>query len=393
MKKLSLIVVVLLACYTLTFAQEKGKAEPADKRWEIGINAGVANFTGEYNMYNEARWNHFNHWDSDLNFGFGALMKKNISHVFALEAAWNYSNLTGSWTWNTPVKPGFKTEVNEVDLNTVWNLNNLFSKNKFDRKFYWYAKLGVGATHLWKKGVADESLGDEHWKFPTIPLGTGVAFRLSDNVNFNLGTQWSWVNTDRLDGRATFMGTPGGISRSPDKLLPDVFGTKLYTYAGISYVFGKKKKPAPVVEIPKPEPKPEPLPEPKPEPKPEVKVEKPAVIGNVYKVYFAFDKWDLNNQSIADLELLSKDMIENPSVNVEIKSHTDSRGPGSYNMKLSEKRGKSVIDYLTGKGISLSRVNAQAFGESQLVNKCADGVPCTKAEHALNRRTESIVIE
>ena len=62
-------------------------------------------------------------------------------------------------------------------------------------------------------------------------------------------------------------------------------------------------------------------------------------------------------------------------------------------MKLSEKRGKSVIDYLVSKGISASRVNAQAFGETQPVNKCVDGVPCTKAEYAANRRTESIVIE
>jgi len=62
-------------------------------------------------------------------------------------------------------------------------------------------------------------------------------------------------------------------------------------------------------------------------------------------------------------------------------------------MKLSEKRGKSVIDYLVSKGVNASRVNAQAFGETQLVNKCADGVRCTKDEHAANRRTETIVIE
>jgi len=124
-----------------------------------------------------------------------------------------------------------------------------------------------------------------------------------------------------------------------------------------------------------------------------VKVVKPAVIGNVYKVYFAFDKWNLDNQSITDLDKLAKDMNENPTVNVEIKSHTDCRGPASYNMKLSEKRGKSVIDYLVSKGISTSRINAQAFGETQPVNKCVDGVPCTKAEFAANRRTETIVIE
>ena len=48
---------------------------------------------------------------------------------------------------------------------------------------------------------------------------------------------------------------------------------------------------------------------------------------------------------------------------------------------------------LVSKGISTSRINAQAFGETQLVNKCKDGVPCTEAEHGLNRRTETVVIE
>ncbi|NEW83686.1 MAG: OmpA family protein [Mariniphaga sp.] len=391
MKKLSLSVVVLFACYALTFAQDKAKSEPADKRWEIGINAGVANFAGEYNMFKDARFHHFNFWKSDMDFGFGALVKKNFSHVFAAELGWNYTNLTGTWKYLgwTNIQP-FKTEVNEYDLNTVWNLNNLFAKNKFDRKIYWYAKLGVGATHIWKKSGDALINNNDNWK-PTIPIGTGVAFRLNDNIKLNIGTQWSWVNTDKMDGHITTVGA-GNIKVG--NTLPDIFETKLYTHVGLSYAFGKKtKKAEPVVEAPKPEPKPELKPEPKPEPKPEVVVVKPAVIGNVYKVYFGFDKWNLNNEATSDLDKLAKDMNENPTVDVEIKSHTDSRGPSSYNMKLSEKRGKSVIDYLVSKGISASRVNAQAFGETQPVNKCVDGVPCTKAEYAANRRTETIVIE
>jgi len=161
--------------------------------------------------------------------------------------------------------------------------------------------------------------------------------------------------------------------------------------AGIALKLGRGHKiVAPVVEAPLPEAKPTPKPEPKPEP---VMVVKPSVIGNVYKVYFGFNQWNLDARSTADLDILAKDMTENPAVNVEIKSHTDSRGPKSYNMKLSEKRGKSVIDYLAGKGIGASRVSANAYGETQPVNKCADGVPCTKAEYAVNRRTEVIIID
>jgi len=163
--------------------------------------------------------------------------------------------------------------------------------------------------------------------------------------------------------------------------------------AGIALKLGSGHKIAkPVVVEPIPEAKPEPKPEPAPAPAPVVVV-KPAVIGNVYTVYFAFDKWNLDNQATSDLDRLAKDMNDYQTVSVEIKSHTDSRGPENYNMKLSEKRGSAVIEYLATKGINGSRVNAQAFGETQLLNKCKDGVICTKAEHAVNRRTESIIIE
>ena len=69
MKKLSLSVVTLLMCFASTFAQEKPKSEPYNA-WEVGVNVGVANFAGEYNMYKDARFNHFNHWKSDMNLGF-----------------------------------------------------------------------------------------------------------------------------------------------------------------------------------------------------------------------------------------------------------------------------------------------------------------------------------
>ena len=388
MKKLIFGIVALFICNALTFAKEKGKAKPY-KKWELGINAGAGIFTGEFNMYKEARFNHFNHWKSDFVFDYGASAKKNFSHVFALEVAWNYSELSGSWKYDARAIRDFKTQVIQTDLNSVWNLSNLFSTNKFDRKLYMYAKLGVGVSHLWRLEGVTRIFHDQQWK-PTIPIGAGVSYRLYKNVKLNAGTLWSWINTDRLDGMKTEV-----IVKKPGNTEADVYGTKLYTYLGISYNFGKKRKPKPIVEPPQPQPisKPQPKPEPKPELKPEVTVVKPAVIGNVYKVYFAFDKWEVSNQAASDLDRLAKEMNENPSVNVEIKSHTDSRGPASYNMKLSEKRGKSVIDYLAGKGISASRINAQAFGETQPVNKCVDGVPCTKAEYALNRRTETIVIE
>jgi outer membrane protein OmpA-like peptidoglycan-associated protein/opacity protein-like surface antigen len=381
MKKLSLVIVLLFASYALIFAQDKGEKLPY-KRWEIGVNAGVSNFTGSYVVSKNDFGKYFNNFNSDYNFGYGLSVKKNFSHVFALEGAYNGTKLTG-----TPVTiyKAFETGINEFDLNTVWNMNNLFSSNKFDRKIYWYTKLGVGLTNVNGKAYTDQTVQGA-WRYWTIPVGTGLVYRVADNVKLNFGFQWSWVNTNRLDGV-----NQGGLGN--DWLIGQVRETYLYSHVGLSFMLGKKPvKPAPVVEAPKPQPKPEPKPEPVPPPAPPKHVT-PACVGEVFKVYFGFDKWDLNANSKTELDRLAKDMQENPSVNLEMKSHTDSRGPASYNMKLSEKRGKSVLDYLTAKGISASRINAQAFGETQPVNKCKDGVKCTEAEYQLNRRTETLVIE
>jgi outer membrane protein OmpA-like peptidoglycan-associated protein len=388
MKRLSLLVVILFLSHSLIFAQEKGEKLPY-KQWEIGVNVGVSNFAGSSIVSKSEFLKGFNNFKGDMNFGYGLLVKKNFTSVFALEGAYNGTSLTGTPKSGFSYK-AFKTDVNEFDLNTVWNMSNLFSKNKFDRKIYWYTKLGVGVTNVNNKEFTHATVQNA-WRYWTLPVGTGLVFRITDNVRLDLGTQLSWVNSNRLDGTNQFTLT----SANPNGyLIGQVREKYFYTHAGLNFMLGKKPaKPAPVVEAPKPQPKPEPKPEPKPAPPAPPKHVIPACVGQIFKVYFAFDKWDLNSSSIAELDRLAKDMKENPSVDLEMRSHTDSRGPASYNMKLSEKRGKSVLDYLTAKGISSSRINAQAFGETQLVNKCKDGVRCKEAEHALNRRTETLVIE
>jgi outer membrane protein OmpA-like peptidoglycan-associated protein len=50
------------------------------------------------------------------------------------------------------------------------------------------------------------------------------------------------------------------------------------------------------------------------------------------------------------------------------------------------------VDYIVSQGISRDRISGKGYGESQLLNRCADGVNCTEAEHAINRRTEMKVI-
>jgi outer membrane protein OmpA-like peptidoglycan-associated protein len=81
-------------------------------------------------------------------------------------------------------------------------------------------------------------------------------------------------------------------------------------------------------------------------------------------------------------------LAQNPGVKLEIASHTDSRGGNTSNQDLSERRAQAVVTYLQTKGVNSSLLVANGFGETRLLNRCADGVSCTEREHAANRRTQ-----
>lgn len=109
-------------------------------------------------------------------------------------------------------------------------------------------------------------------------------------------------------------------------------------------------------------------------------------------IYYDFDKWDILPESEVELNKLVKLMKENPSLTVELSSHTDSRGTDAYNETLSQKRAESAVYYIVGQGVPQSRITAKGYGESQLVNHCANGVECTDEEHRMNRRTEFTIL-
>jgi outer membrane protein OmpA-like peptidoglycan-associated protein len=85
-------------------------------------------------------------------------------------------------------------------------------------------------------------------------------------------------------------------------------------------------------------------------------------------------------------------ILNGSQVNIELMSHTDSRGNDDYNMSLSQQRANSVVNYLVSKGVSRSRLSAKGYGESRLVNRCSNGVDCSENEHQRNRRTEFRVL-
>ncbi len=108
---------------------------------------------------------------------------------------------------------------------------------------------------------------------------------------------------------------------------------------------------------------------------------------SINTIYYDFDKYNIRADAKPELDKLVQVMSEN-AVNVELGSHTDSRGSFEYNDKLSQKRAESAVKYIVNTGVDKTRITAKGYGERQLVNQCADGVNCTVAEHQANRRTE-----
>lgn len=115
---------------------------------------------------------------------------------------------------------------------------------------------------------------------------------------------------------------------------------------------------------------------------------------NILNILYEYNSARLTPTSTSDIDNnLLKLMKEKPNLRVEIMSHTDSRGNDDYNMSLSQQRAQSVVNYLVGKGITRDRLVARGFGETQLKNKCSNGVSCSDSQHQANRRTEFRIIQ
>jgi len=110
-------------------------------------------------------------------------------------------------------------------------------------------------------------------------------------------------------------------------------------------------------------------------------------------IYYNFNDATLRPDGRKDLDALVVLMKKYSELEIEIGSHTDSRGTDTYNKNLSQKRAENVISYLVSKGISQNRLKANGYGESKIRNKCTDGVACTEQEHQYNRRTEFKIIK
>ncbi|MBU2919710.1 OmpA family protein [Winogradskyella psychrotolerans] len=112
-------------------------------------------------------------------------------------------------------------------------------------------------------------------------------------------------------------------------------------------------------------------------------------------IYFDFDKSNIRYDAEIEIQKVLAVLTKYPTMHIDIRSHTDCRGPAAYNEKLSERRAQSTRQYLINKGIAAERLTAKGYGESRLVNDCgcepSNNSHCSEEEHQLNRRSEFII--
>lgn len=116
-----------------------------------------------------------------------------------------------------------------------------------------------------------------------------------------------------------------------------------------------------------------------------------AKVFDINVIYFDLNKSNIRQDAIIDLSKILDVMEQNPKIKIDIRSHTDSRQSHAYNEELSNNRAKATLEWLVEKGIDKSRLTAKGYGETQLKNRCSDGVECNEEDHQVNRRSEFII--
>jgi len=110
-------------------------------------------------------------------------------------------------------------------------------------------------------------------------------------------------------------------------------------------------------------------------------------------IYYDLNKADIRPDAAEELDKIVQFLTDNPQMNLELGAHTDARASTAYNLKLSQRRAESAVNYIIRRGITKDRIKPKGYGESQLINECSDGVECPEEMHQQNRRTEFKIIK
>ena len=416
------------------------------RTWNVGLNAGALAPIVAIGGTND-----FNSWE--LSLGYGFTVRKQLGHAFGLEASYLRGNVKGhNEDLNDnriAVNGRTEFETNLQHSATMMGVANVatvdFLKRENSVNFLVKAGYGIAWYHTILdgrnfKGTYGPKIPrtNNNGKAQIFPLGAGVKFKVSERVNFDLGYNMYFVDTDRFDQVAA-------RPESKDKYS--------YSYAGVEFSLGSTAKPSldwvnPVAlmydELKDPTLRQEvealkgrvsvleaqdllkdsdgdgvadkldkcpgteagvkvdgsgcPLdvdadgiPDSK-DACPTVKgtaqyngcpppTEMSAMTGSA--IQFEFDSSVLRTDAYPMLDKLSSDLRSNSSARVQLDGHASSEGTTEYNMTLSRDRANSVKTYLVNSGVAASRISTTAFGESRPVASNA-----TEEGRMQNRRVE-----
>jgi outer membrane protein OmpA-like peptidoglycan-associated protein len=112
-------------------------------------------------------------------------------------------------------------------------------------------------------------------------------------------------------------------------------------------------------------------------------------IFRIENIYYDYGKTDIRRSARKELTNTVLPVLKKyPDIEIEIRSHTDSRSSQEFNMELSQERAMAVVEFLAKHGVEKGRMQFVGYGETMLVNECGDDVDCSERKHQQNRRTE-----
>lgn len=403
--------------------------------WSVGINAGILAPTVLSGK------NDFTKWKAD--FGYGAYIKKQILPAFGLQANFLAGKLQAdnSEPWGNGMDPAspydsYKTNIAySASLNAYLSLANIYWMNhQYMVQPYvtaGYGLMGYKVTTKDNSGVEAKFNSGENVEESFIPVGLGLKFFLTENINLDLGYSMNFVDGDNLDG----------YRAGPQN---DKFS---YTHIGLEFALGGKSKPQlasynPVaameddyimrnaalqaelaserarnaerlaqmdtdwkrflgdsdkdgvsdyfdkcpdtpagtqvdgagcpIKVTTVNPV-----------KVVVTEEDRRIVAEAIKnLEFDFGKATIRSTSYSSLNRVA-DLLKTKDFSLKLAGHTDNVGSDAFNLKLSKDRAESVKAYLVKQGANASRIEATGYGESQPISTNS-----TAAGRQNNRRVE-----
>jgi OmpA-OmpF porin, OOP family len=264
-----------------------------------------------------------------------------------------------------------------------WALEGDFNRGEFDIK-------GTDSTRT-QSGYSVDALKKF---FPTSlfqPYGLAGAGELSDRLGgpgFSPHTFHTWLAEAGV-GVLTGIGSQTGSTRVQlrteakyrlEWANPDMFGVKdpsgVMLGVGVVMNFGAPNETPPVIkEVVREVPAPAPAPPPPPPPPPAPPVPPPPK-GEIrlQGVTFATNSAQLNSESNTVLDTTAASLKPYPNLVLEVRGYADDRGSQEYNLKLTQRRAESVMQYLQSHGVS-NQMTAKGYGKEDPIadNSTKDG--------------------